>query len=141
MLVRLEGEVQHLAGLIALLGDELIANSQETGEAELNDLIKMNAALIVGRSETPGAADGEQALEASKDRGGVICVEKFRGVVHEIGPLVWKVEVQDPLQDRNKLLAHTSLGGSHDGQQPIAEARLFIFGYQGLAGVLVGFRP
>lgn len=128
VLVRLEGQVKHLAGLVALLSDQLIADSKQPGEAGLNDLVEVDSIVAVRGLESVGAADGKQALQASEDGGGVVRVEELHGVVHEGRPLLREVEVQDALENGDQLLPDQPLGGGHDGQQAVAEARLLIFG-------------
>lgn len=93
MLVRLEGDVEHLAGLVALLGDQLVADGQQAGEAGLDDLVEVGAALAVAGLEAVCAADGQQALQTGEDGGGAVGVEQLDGEVHEAGPLVGEVPV------------------------------------------------
>lgn len=62
VLVRLEREVEHLAGLLALLVDELVADGKQTREAELHNLVKVVAVVGLAGAVPVGAADGEQAL-------------------------------------------------------------------------------
>jgi hypothetical protein len=56
--VTLEGEVQHLAGLIALLVHELVAYYQQPREADLDDLVEVGSAVAVARLEAVCPADG-----------------------------------------------------------------------------------
>lgn len=86
MLVGLEGQVQHLTGLVALLVDQLVADGEQAGEAGLDNLVKVGAVLAVRGLEAERTADGEQTLEAGQDRRGRVCVEQLRGKVHKVGP-------------------------------------------------------
>lgn len=58
MLVTLEGDVQHLAGLVTLLVHQLIAYYQQPGEAGLDNLVEVGSAVAVACFEAVCAADG-----------------------------------------------------------------------------------
>lgn len=116
MLVGLEGKVQHLACLLALLVDKLVADGQKPREAELHNLVKVRAVVRVAGAVPVGAADGEQALQTRQHRVGVVRVQQLHGEVHKVGPLLGKVELEDALEDGHELLADGALGGGQDGE-------------------------
>jgi hypothetical protein len=47
MLVRLQSKMQHLASLFALLVHQLVANGEQTGEAGLDNLVKVLPVLAL----------------------------------------------------------------------------------------------
>lgn len=59
MLIGLQGKVKHLASLIALLVHQLVADSQKSREACLDDLIKVLSVVGIGRLIAEGTADGK----------------------------------------------------------------------------------
>lgn len=86
MLVGLEGQVQHFASFVTLLVDELVANTQQTREAALNDLVKLCAVIAFGRLITEGPAKSQQALQTSKYGTRLVDVEQVHRVVDEARP-------------------------------------------------------
>lgn len=128
MLVGLESQVQHLASLVTLLVDQLIANSQQPGETCFDDLVKVLAIIGVGRLVAECTADGQQALQTGEDGAGSICVEELQGEVHKLRPSRGEVILKNALKNRDKLSTDEALGGSEDGQQSVSDAGLFVFG-------------
>lgn len=126
MLIGLEGEVKHLAGLVALLVDELVANGQEAGEAGLDNAIKVLSVGAVGGLEAESAADGEKALEAGEDGAGIVGVEEFGGKVHKVGPSSGKVGLEDALDDGDELLADEGVRVGEEGHETVTDAGLFV---------------
>jgi hypothetical protein len=116
MLVALEGNVQHLASLIALLVHQLVAYYQQPGEGGLDDLVEVRPAVAVARLEAICPADGQKTLQPSQNRSWIVGVEQLEGVVHKVRPSLGKVEVQDTLQDWNELVSHQVLRAGEDGQ-------------------------
>ena len=137
MLVRLERNVQHLASLVAVLVHQLVADGQKTREVGLDDLVELRPALAVGSFEPVGTADGEQTLQTSLYRWGIIGVEKLYCVVHKGRPSLGEIEVEDSLEDRYELLPHKSRRSGEDGQKPILESCLRILGNHHLLGVVL----
>lgn len=133
--------MKHLASLIALLRDELVADGQQSGEAGLDNLVEMDSVIAVRRLESVGAADGEKTLQTSQNGGGIVRVQELHSVVHEVGPLLGEIEMQDALEDGDQLLPDQPLRGGHDGQQAVAEARLLIFGDLCVIRVVVRLFP
>jgi hypothetical protein len=105
MLVGLESQVKHLASLIALLVNQLIANGQEAREAGLDNVIKVLSVGTIRRFEPESTADGEEALKAGENRTRIVCVEEFGGVVHKVGPSAGEIGLQNALDNGNELLA------------------------------------
>lgn len=97
MLVGLKGEMQHLSGLVALLRDELVADSKEAGEAGLDDPVKVLTVLAVDALVPKSTAEGQEALETGKDGCRVVDVEELQGEVDEAGPAGREVVLQDTL--------------------------------------------
>lgn len=126
MLISLESEVQHLSSLLARLIQQSGANSKQSWEGRRNNLIKVRPAIATLVPEHP--ANGEQALEARKDRRGIIRIEQLHGDIHEAGPFRWEIEVQDLLQDRDELSADLRLRRRQHRQQTISESRLLVLG-------------
>lgn len=116
MLVSFQSQVQHLTGLIALLSHQLIADGEKPRKTSLDDLIEMDATLALRGTESPGATHGEEALQAGQDGARVVGIEKLHGIIHEVGPLVGEIEVQNPLKNGNYLLTDQACGGGHDGE-------------------------
>jgi hypothetical protein len=133
--------MQHLTGLVALLVDQLIADSEQAGEASLDNLVKVLAVVAVGGLVAEGAADGEQALQAGEHGARAVGVEQLHGVVHKARPFGREVGLQDALEDGDELLADETLGGGEERHEAISNAGLFIFGYQVLVGDLFGRVP
>jgi cell division protein ZapA (FtsZ GTPase activity inhibitor) len=106
MLVRLEGEVKHLARLVALLIDQLIADRQHSGETKLDNLVKVLPIVTFHCLVSKCTADGEQALKTSKNRARAVGIEQLNGEIHETRPSVGKVGLQNSLQHGNELMAH-----------------------------------
>jgi hypothetical protein len=106
MLVGLEGEVEHLASLVALLVDQLVADRQHSGETKLDNLVKVLPILAFHCLVSECTADGEQALKTSKNRARAVGVEQLNGEIHETWPSVGKVGLQNSLQHGNELMAH-----------------------------------
>ena len=101
--------MQHLSGLVAFLVDELVADGEEPGEAGLDDLVEVRPVLAVAGPEAICAADGQQALQACHDGGGIIGVQQLDGEIHKGGPSVGEVVVQDALEDGDELGPHEVL--------------------------------
>lgn len=135
VLVGLEGQVQHLTGLIALLVHQLIADGQQAGEAGLDNVVEMTAVIAVIRLVAESAADGEQTLQTGENRAGGVCVEELEGEVHKPRPSGGEVILKNALEDGDELLADQALGGGEDGQEAVSDACLFVFGDEG-GGVL-----
>lgn len=86
MLVCFEGEMQHLARLVALLVHQLIANGQEPRESSLDNAIKVRSVLALVGFVPESAADGEQALQTSQRRVRIVGVEQLQGELQESRP-------------------------------------------------------
>lgn len=54
--------MQHLASLITLLGQQLVAYYEQPREAGLDDLVEISAVVSVGCLEAVGPADCQEAL-------------------------------------------------------------------------------
>lgn len=126
MLVGLQGQVEHLSSLIALLVNQLVADSQKSGEAGFDNLIKMLSIIGIGRLVTESAADGEQALQTSKNGAGAVGVEELESKVHKSGPSCREIILQDALKNGNQLLSNERLRGSQNGQKTVSNSRLLL---------------
>lgn len=71
MLVCLESQMQHLAGLVAFLIHQLIANGQESRESCFNDVVEVLSVLTLVGLVPKSATDGEEALQTSQRR---VCI-------------------------------------------------------------------
>jgi hypothetical protein len=56
--------MQHLTGLIALLGHQLVAHRQQPREASLDDLVEIGSVVALVSLEAVGPADRQKTLEA-----------------------------------------------------------------------------
>lgn len=65
MLVCLEDNVQHLAGLFAVLVHQLLSNNQQAWEGRLNNLVKVLSGITALESEH--SADSQKTLKTRKD--------------------------------------------------------------------------
>lgn len=134
MLVGLESEVKHLTGLVALLVDQLVADGQQTGETGLDNAVKVLPIVAVAGLEAESTADGEQALQAGQNGGGVVGVEQLRGEAHEVGPSTGEIGLEDALDDGDELLADEGVGVGEQGDEAVSNAALFLVGYQFAGG-------
>ena len=116
VLVCLKSNVKHLTGLLAILVHQLIADSQQSREADFDDLFELRTVVCVAHLIAERTADSEQTLQASENSGGVVGVQQLNGVIHESRPSLGEVEVQDALKNGDKLVADQSLGAGEDGQ-------------------------
>ena len=72
MLVSLQGDMQHLPGLVAFLVDELGTYLKQSREASLNNLIELDPTIVLGSLKSEGAACDEETLQSSEDRRGIV---------------------------------------------------------------------
>lgn len=116
MLVSLQSDMEHLSRLFALLGHQLGRDGQQSGEASLDNLVKVGSVLPIAGLEAVGAADSQEALQAGEDRTRVVGVQELDSEVHKSRPFLGEVPVQNSLQDGDKLLSNEAGGGGQDGQ-------------------------
>ena len=101
--------MQHLTSLVTLLGHQLVAYGEQPREAGLDDLVEVGSVVTLVGLETICPADGQEALEAGQDRGGIVGVEELDGEVQEARPSLREVITQDSLYYRDKLVADAGL--------------------------------
>lgn len=128
--------MQHLTSLIALLGYKFIANGQHTGKAGLNNLVEMLSILALNRLVSKSTAYSQQTLETSQDGACIVGVEELHSEVHKSGPAAREVALENTLENGDELLSNKWLGLSQNGNDAIADAGFFIFGYRGLVGLV-----
>lgn len=89
--------MQHLAGLVAFLVHELIANLLKPREAVLDNFVKISPASVLGAFESVGTAGDQQTLQASENRRCVIGVQQLESDIHEAGPFPREIKVEHAL--------------------------------------------
>lgn len=67
MLIRLQGDMKHFSGLVALLIHQLVTDHQQTGKSSLDDSVKWGSGITIARLEAVGTADGQKALQTSQN--------------------------------------------------------------------------
>lgn len=101
VLVSLEHRPEHLTGLETGLVDEVVSNTQQLRESHLDDLVEIGSCL--SHLEPVHPADGQQALQTSEDRAGILGVQEIDRDVEKVGPLLGEVVVENLLERCNEL--------------------------------------
>lgn len=141
VLVGLESQVKHLAGFVALLVDKFIADSQQAGEAGVDNAVKVLSVVTGARLEAECTADSQQALQAGEDGGGAVGVEKLRGEAHKVGPSGGEIGLENALDDGDELLADEGIGVGEQRDEAVSNTTLFLLGYQFAGGDRFGRVP
>lgn len=99
MLIRLDHMAEHLSRLQTFLIHQLVTDDKKLREGVLDDLVEIRP--LLPRLESVDTADGQQTLKPREDRVGVIGAQQSQGDVHKPRPLLWKVMLEDLLEDGN----------------------------------------
>lgn len=98
MFVDLQQYMEHLPCFHARLLDQSIGDIKQQRKGHLNDLIEL--IFRVCPFEAIHAIEGEHAMQASQDGGGIVGIEEAEGDIEEVWPTAGKVCIQNLGKDR-----------------------------------------
>jgi len=93
VLICLQNNVKHFSSILTHFIHQTLSNNQKSREGCLDDIIKVRSTL--SRFEAEDATNGQKALQACENRGGIVCVEQLDGDAYERRPLFGEIEVKD----------------------------------------------
>lgn len=128
--------MEYFCGLIAFLCDQFIAYLQKPRKGTLDDFVKVLPIGVIARFVAKDTAHGQEALNAGECGARVVGVDELHGIIGKFGPLAGEVAVQDTLEGGNELLSDQRFGRDENGDKPLSDTNLLLFGYQGGLGSL-----